>query len=185
MAVRDIQMTVGASSIGTGVTWAYPDGPPTVLYRIPIYKMTVTGKDNAGTGVSKEFEVFRFGVKKAGLSAPASVGLADQQTHTIEMWLPDYSVHSAPSAEMGAWKVYDNFLVHDGPDDPQSTAAPYATVGCIELCGASQFDALNDFIISLSGLTSGTRQEKLNAIGSSGKLKITYMAASRPPVTPA
>ena len=127
----------------------------------------------------------RFGVKQEGSGPPRSVGLADQQTHVIEMWLPQYTVHSAPSAENGAWKVYDHFLVHDGPDDPQDATSVYATVGCVELCGPAKFDAMNDLIISLSGITTGTRAEKLNAIGTSGKLKITYAAATRPPITPA
>lgn len=184
MTVRDIAMRVGANSIGTGITWAYPDGSGTSLYRIPIYKFTVTGTDDTGAASSTDFDVFRFGVKQTGNGAPRSVGLADQQTHTIEMWLPEYTVRSATSAENGAWKVYDDFLVHDGPDDPQSTISPYATVGCVELCGPQKFDALNSLIISLSGLNSGTRGERLNAIGTSGKLKITYDAATRPPLTP-
>jgi hypothetical protein len=45
--------------------------------------------------------------------------LADYQTHTIKAWLPDYSVHSYPSPEDGAWQVYNNFVIHDGPDKPK------------------------------------------------------------------
>ena len=184
MPVRKMLMTVGGTPIGEGITWAYPDGSHSVHYRIPIYRMTVTGTDGQGDSVSKDFDVYRFGVQKTGSTAPKSVGLADKQTHTMEMWLPHYSVHSAVSAEMGAWKVYGDFLVHDGPDSPQSVVSPYATIGCIELCGPAKFDALNDLLISLSGLTSGTRKDKLNAIGNSGKLKISYVAATRPPLTP-
>ena len=184
-AIRDIELKVGATSTTTGLTWAYPDGPQTTHYRIPIYKLSVSGTTDSGAASSTEFDVFRFGVKQVGSGAPRSVGLADQQTHVIEMWLPEYTVHSALSAENGAWKVYDHFLVHDGPDDPQDATSPYATVGCIELCGPVKFDAMNNLIISLSGIPTGTRAEKLNAIGTSGKLKITYDAATRPPVTPA
>ena len=183
-SVRDIEMKVGATSTATGLTWAYPDGPQTTHYRIPIYKITVSGVKDSGFSSSTDFDVYRFGVKKEGSGQPRSVGLADQQTHVIEMWLPEYTVHSALSAEKGAWKVYDHFLVHDGPDDPNDASSVYATVGCVELCGPAKFDAMNDLIISLSGITAGTRAEKLNAIGTSGKLKITYDAATRPPVIP-
>jgi hypothetical protein len=179
--VRDISMTVGATVLDTGITWAYPAGG-NALYRIPIYKLTVEGVKNSGAASTAEFQVFRFGVKQDVGQSPKVVGLADQQTHIIEMWLPEYKVHSQVSAEIGAWKVYDSFLVHDGPDNPQSTTKPFATVGCIELCGPAQFDALNAFIISLSGLTSGTTADKLNAIGNSGKLVITYVEATRPPL---
>ena len=188
MAIRDIKIVVGGTEKSWGYTWAYPGGDNAKeWYKIPTYTMTVSGKDDADKAQSKTFEVFRFGVKQ-DKGKPKSnarvVGLADKQDYAIEMWLPEYKVHSAASSEVGAWKVTGNFLVHDGPEDPRSdTAGPFATVGCIELCGAKQFDALNDFIISLSG-AKGTRAEQLNKIGTSGKLHIYYEKAARPPLTP-
>ncbi len=185
MPVRAIRIQVGGNPTSSGITWAYPDGSAAVLYRIPIYRMTVSGTADGGAPSARDFDVFRFGVKQIAGEAPHIVGLADAQTYTIQMWLPEYRVHSQQSAEIGAWKVFDNFLVHDGPDDPQSRATPYATVGCIELCGPAQFNALNDFIVALCGLTTGTRADKLNAIGNSGMLRIIYDAAARPALTPA
>jgi hypothetical protein len=186
MSVRDMQMHVGSDGINWGYTWAYPAGSPSAKYRIPTYTMTVSGIDDAGNSQRRDFEVFRFGVKQDVDEQPRIVGLADKQAHTIKLWLPEYRVHSAASAEIGAWQVYGNFLVHDGPDDPRSpSASPYATVGCIEVCGVRQFDELNTFLISLSGLSTGTREEKLSSIGKSSRLTIAYEQATRPPLEPA
>ncbi len=108
--------------------------------------------------------------------------MAGQQTHIIKAWLPHYSVHSARSREKGAWQVYDNFLIHDGPDDPKKEV--YASVGCIEICNGPQgFDRFNDFIISLSGSNQPSRASQLAEIGRSKKMVITYQKAVRPPYT--
>jgi RHS repeat-associated protein len=184
--LRNIKINIGSKPIGTAVTWTYPndDGE---LYEIPTYEMTVTGTDDAGNKVEKKFEVLRFGVtKKTSGSPPQVVGLAQKQSHKIKAWLPNYSVHSSDAstdAEAGAWQVYGNFLIHDGPDNPQDVAEPYASIGCIEVCGGPQgFVQLNNLLISLSGSQQSTRQQKLAEIGSSGTITISYEAATRPPV---
>jgi hypothetical protein len=131
---------------------------------------------------SQTYEVIRFGVnRKTPTSSPVIVGLAQKQTHTIKRWIKTYSVHSFPSSEGGAWQVYDNFLIHDGPDKPMTQY--YATAGCIEICGGPNgFVKMNDFIISLSGSTAATRDAKLTQIGASGLMAISYDAATRPPL---
>jgi hypothetical protein len=183
MRVRAIKLTVGSKVVGHAVTWSYPkdDGR---LYRIPTYPVTVEGHDDAGVAQTTEFEAFRFGIHRPTSKAVASVvGLANQQTHTIKAWLPDYSVHSANSVEKGAWQVYDSFLIHDGPDDPTDTAQPYASIGCVEICrGPRGFDRFNDTIIGLSGSKQPTRGRKLAEIGASGAMEISYLKANRPPL---
>jgi len=184
MSLRKIELTLGNGTIGWGVTWSYPrdDGN---LYKIPIYSLKVEGEDDGGKQQTKTFEAFRFGVHRPTAGAVAQVvGLADEQTHTIKAWIEDYSVHSARSLEKGAWKVYSNFLIHDGPDDPKDVNEPYASIGCVEICkGPAGFDEFNNFIISLSGSKKSSRNEKLKEIGSSGKMAIKYLKASRPPLT--
>lgn len=180
--MRKIKMVVGNVQLGKALTWAYPNGRTHGLYKIPTYRLTVSGTDDSGVSQKKDFEVFRFGVQcKSSSSSPRVVGLADQQTHIIKQWIPTYSVHSSPSLESGAWQVYDNFLIHDGPDDPMKEV--YASIGCIEICnGPKGFDIFNDYIISLSGATSSGRDSKLIEIGRSRVLSITYMKATRPPL---
>jgi hypothetical protein len=179
--MKRIKLSVGGAPVGKAVTWSYPydDGN---LYVIPTYNMKIEGLDDKGKFQSKTYEVIRFGVNRKTLtSSPVIVGLAQKQTHTIKRWIKTYSVHSFPSSEDGAWQVYDNFLIHDGPDKPMKQY--YATAGCIEICGGPNgFVTMNDFIISLSGSTAATRDAKLTQIGASGLMTISYDAATRPPL---
>jgi len=180
MSVRTIQLTVGKYAIGRAVTWSYPDDDGK-LYDLPTYDLLMEGTDDTSMPQSWRFEVFRFGVQGRSGHATRVVGLADQQTHQIKAWLPHYTVHSASSTEIGAWQVYDSFLIHDGPDNPLDTVVPYASIGCVEICnGPNGFVDFNDKIVSLSGSTKPTRAEKLKEIGSSGNLVITYMQSIRP-----
>jgi hypothetical protein len=158
--MRSIKLQVGNKEIGSALTWAYPYGEAYGYYKIPTYELTVSGKNDKGFLQQKKFEVLRFGVKGPKGDKPRVVGLADQQSHIIKAWLPHYTVHSAASLERGAWQVYDNFLIHDGPDDPKREA--YASVVCVEVCNGPQgFDMFNDFIISLSGAKAVNRDAKL------------------------
>ena len=181
MAIREIKLTMGNSIVDYGITWSYPNSDGKT-YELPIYRLTVEGADNAGNKATKSFDVYRFGVHRPSEKATARVvGLSSEQTHKIKAWIPTYRVHSAPSTEDGAWQVYGNFLIHDGPDDPQTES--YASIGCIEICrGPNGFVQFNDFIVSLSGSVKPSRGEKLVEIGSSGKMVITYLKAARPPL---
>lgn len=118
--MRNIKLNVGNKEIGKALTWAYPYGQSFGYFTIPTYELKVSGTDDTGMPKSQAFEVFRFGVKCDHGGSPHVVGLADFQTHVIKAWLPHYRVHSAVSLEQGAWQVYGNFLIHDGPDDPKS-----------------------------------------------------------------
>lgn len=181
--MRKIQIVVGNVKIGQTLTWAYPAGDPSsTLYIMPTYQVTVSGTDGKGIKKSRQFEAMRFGVQKKSASSPDRVvGLANTQTHIIKAWIPSYTVHSAASSENGAWQVYDDFLIHDGPDDLMSTRNIYASIGCIEICGGPNgFVTFNDFIIELSGATASTRALKLIQIGKARNISITYLAAARP-----
>lgn len=179
--LRRIDIKIWAEKVGTAVTWSYPhhDGKE---YLIPTYKITVSGKDDSGKVVTKEFECIRFGtVRKSASGTVRMVGLKNYQRHQIKLWYAAYTVHSARSEERGAWIVYGNFLIHDGPDDPMRER--YATAGCIEICGGPRgFDKFNDFIVSLSGSKKTTRAAKLREIGGMGKMYITYLKADKPPI---
>jgi len=181
MSVRPIELTVGNQPGKEAVMQSYPfdDGK---TYLMPMYALTVAGKDDGGAVRTRVFDVLRFGVKRNTVGDAARVvGLADAQTHIIKTWDPTYIVHSAPSAENGAWQVYDNFLIHDGPDDP--TRERFGSIGCVEICrGPQGFVGFNDFLISLSGSVEATRDKKLADIGKSGVMKITYLLATRPPL---
>jgi hypothetical protein len=179
--MRPVKLLVGSTPIGTAVTWAYPDGGAET-YIIPTYELTASGKDRSGVLHQRKFEVIRFGVLQKGKRGqPTVVGLANHQIHIIKAWLPHYTVHSASSPEKGAWQVYENFLIHDGPDDTHRQV--YASIGCIEICGGPNgFVDFNNYLIQLSKPKSTSRAEQLKEIGGARNISIEYEKASRPPL---
>jgi hypothetical protein len=180
MSIRDIKLTVGNSIKGYGILKSYPvnDGEK---YKMPLYVLTIEGSDNAGKAQSKDFNIFRFGIYKPSKNAAVTtVGLADKQTHKIKKYKHDYELHSAGDASNGAWVVWKTFYIHDGADDPQTSA--YGTIGCLEVCDVDGFIHFNDFIISIAGSSKSDKTDQLIEIGASGKMVITYLKASRPPV---
>ncbi len=175
--MRSIKIQIGSRPVGEQQTWAYPNGNSLGRFLIPIYDCYVSGVNDAGATIRQHFQCLRFGVSCQDGKTASVVGLADQQSHIIKAWIPTYVVHSANSPENGAWQVYSNFLIHDGPDGSHEV---FATIGCIEIMGVQGFVRFNDLIISLSGSTARDRNQKLAEIGRSGKLSITYERATRP-----
>ena len=177
--LRRVKMLVGGDPVGQVVTWAYPNGEGLGYFLIPNYRLTVSGTDAVGKAVSETFEVLRFGVQSKDGKSARVVGLADEQTHTIKAWLPDYQVHSAESAQNGAWQVYGNFLIHAGPETKDDA---FASIGCIEIMGRGGFVKFNDLLIKLSGPSAALRTQQLTEIGNAGNMEITYHRTSRPPL---
>ena len=173
--MRVILVTIGNKPVGEAYTWAYPEGKIEGIFIIPTYEMTVEGTNDNGQKIVRKFEVLRFGVlKRTKKSSPRVVGLAEGKTYTIKNWLPKYSVHSAASSEDGAWQVYGDFLIHDGPDNPLDQINLYATIGCVAITGEKGFVKLNKLLLELSGASGNNDAERLKSIGISGKLKIKY-----------
>lgn len=180
MPIRKIDITVGHLPGEEAVMKSYPFYDLRT-YLMPLYTLTVAGTDEKGAIEQREFEVLRFGIKRdTAKSAPMVVGLANTQIHTIKAWLPSYNVHSATSLELGAWRVYDNFLIHDGPDYPQSEK--FGSIGCVEICGTGGFITFCDFIDSISGADGPDQTARLTAIAMSGRMSIKYQGAMRPPL---
>lgn len=175
--MRKVMMGVGGAPQGEVKTWAYPAGQSLGVYVVPVYTLTVSGTAGNGRSVREQFNVLRFGVQSTNGKTASCVGLAEYQSHKIKSWIPTYRVHSASSKENGAWQVYGNFLIHDGPDDDTEL---FASIGCIEIMGRQGFVKFNDLILSLAGSTAPSRAAQLAEIGRSGLLSITYERAVRP-----
>jgi RHS repeat-associated protein len=165
LGLEKVTLTVsGVTSGNYALSWAYPDGDPSIVYKTPLYKLTVS----SSLGPSQTFEVIRFGPRnKNGKLSVA--GLADAQTHELE-WFPGYTLHSTNSAENGAWIVYGNFLLHDGPDDFNEA---FGTAGCLEVVGKEGFSKLKDAVLKLSGEACLCDVDAI----------IIYKAAKRPPLS--
>jgi len=175
--MRPVKLIVGGKAIGEARTWAYPAGYALGDFLISTYQLAVAGQNADGRPARENFSVFRFGVQSKDGREAKVVGLAEQQTHVITAWLPDYRVHSFNTTENGAWRVYASFLIHDGPDNDTEL---FASIGCVEIMGPQGFTRFNDLLISLMGPSGVDRNSKLDAIGKSKKLTITYEKADRP-----
>ena len=180
MALRHIDLVVGAKQVGTAIVFGYP-AYRDKYYVVPTYHLHVTGRYDDGLPCSQHFEVIRFGVHYEPNAQPYVVGLKDEQSYIIKAWM-DYKLHSTDAAENGAWIVKGSFLIHDGPDDPMTQL--FGSKGCIEICGWQGFSRFNDLLIRLSGATAQERDKKLAQIGSGRRLKITYKSTARPPLVP-
>jgi hypothetical protein len=176
--MRPVALTVGGTPVGESKTWPYPKGDHHDYYLIPVYEMTVEGTDNGGKAAKETIKVLRFGVQSEDGKTAKIVGLAEKQTHVIKARDPTYPVHSASSGENGGWQVFDNYLIHDGPDGPDDEV--FATIGCIEIMGLQGFTKFNDLLIRLVNPPGANRSQKLAAIGGSRMMTITYLPAVRP-----
>ncbi len=166
--MRPVTITITNLIVGTAHITSYPYRPkPRILYKVPLYRVTVEGKDERNNSVTEDFKAIRFGVHRTPEKQARVVGLADAQTHTLS-----WSYIRTMQGE--AWRVYDGFFIHKGPANPTSEA--YGSIGCVEICGANEWDRFNDTIKKLAGL------DDLARIGNNHLLTAEYQRANRPPL---
>ena len=152
---RPVTITITNIIVGYGTLVAYPDDADAErgqrndvpLYRIPLYRVIVSGKDAKGNNVRQAFSAYRYGIQldaARGVTSPRVVGRSSAQTQTGD-WrmMPHFG-------EM-AWNIGGAFFIHRGPDDPSTS--DWGAVGCIEICGAGQWQYFNNLISRISGTT--------------------------------
>ena len=166
--MRPVTVIVTSNILGNAKITSYPDKQNFAkLYRVPLYRVYVEGRDATNNFVQEDFEAIRFGVHKNYSSHPKIVGLADMQTHILSWdWITTMEEYS--------WRVYDGFFIHDGPDNPMSGF--YGSIGCVEICGANEWSRFNDVIQDLSGANSPEE------VSTGGLLTADYEIATRPPL---
>ena len=171
---RKVTILVTNITQGTGYVLSYPDKQlnKRIKYRIPLYVVQVEGINRNGNRVSEIFSAIRFGVYKSyNGGRPKTVGLSDEQTHTLT-W-DDISTMSGE-----AWRVYDGFFIHEGPNYPLGNKRIFGSIGCIEICGVGEWDRFNKLIVELSG----ARNEY--EVSNNRLLTAEYQSAVRPPLIP-
>ena len=182
--LRNVLVTVTGEIVGTARTFSYPfsnsnDPSKMIRYEVPVYKVIVSGTDDEGNKVSKEYRALRFGVKNSKYGEVKDsrvVGLEEEETFEKVPWDDSYKPHSFESNEKGAWVVDGDYLIHDGPDEGFLGASN----GCVEPLGKNKFNEFNDDIIRMSGSKAPTRSAQLKEIGKKGALTVKYEKASKP-----
>jgi hypothetical protein len=170
--MRNVTVTITNRTNGIGTVSAYPDGPRSELYEVPLYDVVVAGTDDQGVSQSYTFQALRFGVqknKKKGIPNPRIVGLADAQSYVLS-WS-----YITTMKEM-AWRVFGGWFIHRGPAKPNGSSI--GSIGCIEISGVSGWQDFNNRICELAGTTNAGQSE----ISNLRLLSATYQSAARPPL---
>ncbi|NUQ76725.1 MAG: hypothetical protein HUU21_24580 [Polyangiaceae bacterium] len=174
MSLREVTVTLAAVSNGrTALVRAYPNDDGN-RYIVPLYDMTVSGTDDAGSPIKEIYDVIRFGVQRdvaKGVSKAKMVGLYESQSHVLRR----------VGYLGGSWQIKGGHLIHDGADEPMKQA--WGQIGCLEVVGKGQSDGGVDrwqefeaLMLKLSG--AKTAEE----LGSSGKAQIVIHASPIPPL---
>jgi hypothetical protein len=171
---RPVTITITNIRVGSTTVVAYPDDAhddlgkrnKVALYRVPLYRIIVSGTNAQGGVASQTFSAIRYGVQletARGVKKPRVVGWSNSQKYTGN-WQKMFHF-----GEM-AWHVSGNGFIHRGPDDVANS--DFGALGCIEICGNGQWNSFNDLILRLSGASS------LGDVNPT----IVYGSASQPPL---
>ncbi|WP_452220833.1 hypothetical protein [Lacinutrix salivirga] len=160
-----VVVTVTSTKDGIAKLTSYPYRPDGIKYEVPLYVVTVKGKDKSGKDVEKKFKAIRFGVKRTSTINAHMVGLQDAQSYTLT-WSYITTMREK------AWRVYAGFFVHRGPIKPLD--GTYGSIGCIEICGGGEWDKFNNLIMELADCSS------MAEVSNNKYARIDYMAAVKP-----
>ncbi len=170
--MRKVNIFISNVTQGDAHISSYPDNQKSkkIKYKVPLYIVNVEGVNHNGTRVSEVFNAVRFGVHKPyGSDRIRVVGLSDDQTHTLT-W------DNISTMTENAWRVYDGFFIHPGPDYPMSQV--FGSIGCVEICGVGEWDRFNETILNLTGAKDEYE------VSDNKLLTAEYQSATRPPLTP-
>ena len=166
--MRNVTITVTNIQTGTAHLTSYPHRPSGILYSVPLYRVTVSGTDNAGKAITENFSAIRFGVYRSETVSAHMVGLSDYQTHTLT-W------GNITTMSGNAWRVYAGFFIHQGPANP--LGGTFGSIGCIEITGPGKWAEFNQLILRLADCTSEAE------VSTNRLLSATYLAATKPALT--
>ena len=169
---RTVNVTVTNESVGKGYLYSYPtaekkDGK-TVSYEVPLYKMTVSGTDDEGKTIEKDYEVVRFGVKMTSKGIPYIQG-------TPEGTFDNLKWNAEAIKGKGGWQITGNYFIHLGTNRVFDEPA-MGNNGCIAVCTVlnskkgGAFQDMQKLFQQLSGVSDFNEM----------KINLTVQAADKP-----
>jgi hypothetical protein len=191
MQARQVEIVVTNNTVGTYEARSYPedqtdDADTFPLYRVPVYKIHVSGKDATQKKVVHEFAAPRFmpyynpGRKHPEYTSEGwlSCGLSDPRRVVVSQYIHDYEVRNRYSPGRGAIVVTGSFYIHAGPASQQDTG--FGSAGCIEIIG--NYDNFKSAIAQIGGLpaTRGELDRSIRKLVEQAKLIVTIQAAKAP-----
>ncbi|MDR0507210.1 MAG: hypothetical protein LBH32_10420 [Dysgonamonadaceae bacterium] len=163
------------------------------FYEVPVYTLTVSGTDNTGNKLEKQWQVLRFmpflntnpeqtGYNTRTGTTPIMSGLSDKREQSIQSYNPNYEIHNTHSEENGGFVITGNFMIHDGHDDLKLESGSWGAAGCMEVVGKKGFSEMKQFIYSISGSNNPDMEKGLQEFVKYKSLKLNLEGAAKPPV---
>ena len=162
MPLRKVVIHVGNKVVGKYEARSYPhdcmtDDNLIELYEVPVYEITITGKDDAGAEQAFVHQAPRFMPywndpkvhpnRHYATLGWANSGLSRARTITVTQYRRDYEVQNRYSPGRGAIVLKGAFYIHAGPGLIGDFG--FGSAGCIEIIG--NYDVFKLNIASLSG----------------------------------
>ena len=124
--MRKVIITITHIKTGKAHLTSYPYRPKRVKYSVPLYRVTVNGKNGTGTTIAKNFDAICFGAHRTKTIGARMVGLAKKQSHRLT-W------DNITTMLGNAWRVYAGFFIRQGPGNP--LGGNFDSIGCVEITG--------------------------------------------------
>ena len=161
MPTRKVKITLTNKVVGSYEARSYPDDSQgdnnwIELYKVPVYEVTIAGKDNSGTDKTIIHQAPRFmpywNDPKAldphySTKGWANSGLSSARTVIVSRYIRDYAVQNRYTPGKGAIVLKGAFYIHAGPGVLSDVG--YGSAGCVEIIG--NYDTFKSDIASLSG----------------------------------
>jgi hypothetical protein len=192
MAARQVVIVATNVVVGSYEARSYPDEQKDAagyynLYKVPLYRILVTGKDDTGKNVSGEYRAPRFMPYYNNPKKPSphyktlgwiNCGLSSTRRVVISQYRQDYQVQNRYSPGVGAIVVHKTFYIHAGPATPSDVG--FGSAGCIEIIG--NFDTFKDAIARMAGITGMQRDAAIAQLVKERKLVVEIQQARVPDI---
>lgn len=190
MAAREVEIIVTKNVVGSYEARSYPNDQTDTngfypLYRVPLYQIAVTGKDDNQVASSSTFIAPRFMPYFNDPHSPSShykamgwivSGLSHARRVVISTYLRHYAVQNRFSPGRGAIVVYQHFYIHAGPASLDDSG--FGSAGCIEVIG--DWELFKQAIVERSGLQYPSADSVIEGLVRSSKLVVLIEAAVPP-----
>jgi hypothetical protein len=192
MASKNVEIVVTNSVVAHYEARSYPDQQTDdagyyPLYKVPVHRILVRGKNAAGAATSIEFMAPRFMPyfndparpdPHYGLQGWANAGLSSANRIKVSRYKQDYAVHNRYSPGRGAIVLRSTFYIHAGPATLSDWG--FGSAGCIEIIG--NYDDFKNAIAGLSGLSNVSSDSAIQALVAAGKLTVVIQGAKVPDI---
>ena len=118
-----------------------------ILFKVPLYKVVVTGQDDSGTRVMKTFQAVRFGVQRNSTGGPFMVGITEG---AYNLSASDYL---GGSFHVDGGMPNDGAYIHKG--NANLTSSTNSFVGCVGISGPGSWGLFSKTMTQLGFGTVG------------------------------